>query len=75
MAKTDVKSTFRIIPVNTDDWHLLGLEWKGSLYIDTELPFGLQSAPKLFSVVTDALQFIAHLYGGIEFITHFWMTF
>ena len=71
MAKTDVKSAFRIIPVHTDDWHLLGLEWKGSLYIDTVLPFGLRSAPKLFSVVADALQFIAHSYGGIEFIAHY----
>ena len=28
LAKTNVKSAFRILPVNPQDHHLLGLKWK-----------------------------------------------
>ena len=37
---------------------LLGLQWKGQLYEDTALPFGLRSAPKIFNAVADGLQWI-----------------
>ena len=45
MAKTDVKSAFRNIPVHPDDWELLGMEWRGLYFFDRVLPFGLRSAP------------------------------
>ena len=32
LAKTDVKSAFRILPVNPQDYHLLGLKWKHQYY-------------------------------------------
>ena len=54
----DIESAYRLIPVHLDDRPLLGMVWKGKLYVDTTLPFGLKSAPKLFSVVADALQWI-----------------
>lgn len=58
LAKMDVESAFRIIPVHPADHHLLGMEWGGQLYIDTSLPFGLRSAPKIFNAAADALQWI-----------------
>ena len=30
------------------------------MYIDQVLPFGLHSAPKIFSAITDAIQCILH---------------
>jgi hypothetical protein len=33
-----------------------GGQWRGSVYVDKCLPFGLRSAPLLFSAVADALQ-------------------
>ena len=44
LAKMDIKSAFHLIPVHPADRHLLAMEWQGSLYIDTCLPFGLRSA-------------------------------
>ena len=35
--------------------HLLGTRWQGVTYIDTALPFGLHSTPKVFLAVADAL--------------------
>ena len=45
------------------DHLLLGVEWKGQLYVDGALPFGLRSAPKLFSVLADALLWIMGHHG------------
>ena len=58
MAKFDVESAYRNVPVHPDDCPLLGMSWKEKLYVDTALPFGLRSAPKIFSAVADALQWI-----------------
>ena len=55
LAKVDLKSAYRVIPVHRDDWHLLAIQWESHTYLDTALPFGLRSAPKLFSAVADAL--------------------
>ena len=55
MAKTDLQSAYRQVPVHREDQSLLGLEWRGRTYRDRALPFGLCSAPKLFTAVADSL--------------------
>ena len=47
-----------MIKVHPQDCHLLSVKWDNSLYIDQTLPFGLQSAPKIFSAVANAIQWI-----------------
>ena len=59
LAKIDIESVFRNIPVHPHDRHLLGLSWEGQLYVDAVLTFGLRSAPKMFNALADALQWIA----------------
>ena len=56
LAKADIKAAYRIVPVHPQDCQLLAMKWQGDVYIDTALPFGLQSAPKLFNVIADALE-------------------
>ena len=34
------------------------MKWKEQHYINTVLPFGLRSAPKIFTALADALQWI-----------------
>ena len=63
LAKFDIKSAYRLVPVYPEDRLLLGLQWREQLYIDTVLPFGLRSAPKLFNAVADALQWIIRSRG------------
>ncbi len=68
MAKMDIKQAYRNIPVHPQDRLLLGMEWEGQVFVDATLPFGLRSAPLIFTVVADALQWImkqrgvAHLF-------------
>ena len=64
MAKTDLKSAFRIMPIHPDDWNLLGIYWQSRYYVDLYLPFGLRSSPFLFNQISDALKWILkHSYG------------
>ena len=58
LSKMDIKQAYRLIPIHPDDRYLLGMEWQGAVYVDKCLPFGLRSAPILFSAVADALQWI-----------------
>ena len=70
LAKIDIESAFRNIPVHPDDRHLLGMRWNDELFIDTVLPFGLRSAPKIFNSIADALQWIAKN-QGVTYLEHF----
>ena len=58
LVKLDIQSAYRIVPVHPADRHLLGVAWQGSVFVDTALPFGLRSAPIIFSAVADALLWI-----------------
>ena len=70
LAKVDVKHAYRNIPVHPDDRWLLGMTWEGALYIDTALPFGLRSAPKIFTAIADAVEWIARR-QGVRFSIHY----
>ena len=63
LAKVDIKSAYRIIPVHPEDRLLLGMQWENQLFIDAALPFGLRSAPKIFSVVADMIEWRAKFEG------------
>jgi hypothetical protein len=59
LAKLDIKATYYNVPVHLGDGHLLGMQRRHSrLFIDISLPFGLQSAPKIFNATADALEWI-----------------
>lgn len=58
LVKADVKEAYRMVPVHPDDHHLLAVMWEGATYVDVALPFGLRLAPKIFSAVADAAQWI-----------------
>ena len=70
LAKMDIKQAYRHIPVAPEDRHLLGLSWKGATYIDQVLPFGLRSAPLIFSAVADALQWML-INRGVSWTIHY----
>lgn len=70
LAKIDVARAYRNIPIHPDDRWLLGMIWDGSLFIDTALPFGLRSAPKIFSAVADAVEWILRQ-EGVQVVMHY----
>ena len=70
MAKVDIESAYRLIPVHPDDRPLLAVEWQGKVFCDGLLPFGLRSAPKLFNAVADALEWCIRQ-EGVEYLHHY----
>ena len=70
LAKLDLQSAYRHVSVHQDDRPLLGMRWKGNVCLDAALPFGLRSAPKIFSAVADALLWV--MYGsGVTSALHY----
>ena len=70
MAKVDIQDAIRIVPVHPDDRWLLGMQWEGKTYIDSSLPFGLRSAPKIFNTLADVLEWtLSH--KGVQWIIHY----
>ena len=58
LAKVDIEHAYRNVPVHPDDRPMLGMMWGERVYVDTVLPFGLRSAPKIFSSLSDCLEWI-----------------
>ena len=70
LVKADIKEAYRMIPIHPDDQSLLGVRWKGAMYIDKALPFEHRSAPKIFIAVADALQWIL-IKQGVKIVIHY----
>ena len=70
LAKTDIESAFRLIPLRPSDYELFGMYWEGSYYYDKVLPFGLRSAPFLFNLLSDAIEWILLNQCQVSFVCH-----
>ena len=70
MAKADIKEAFRTIPVHPADRWLLGMQWEGQVLVDKVLPFGLRSAPLIFTAVADAMEWVIRQ-RRVQFIFHY----
>ena len=66
----DLESAYRHIPIHPEYHHLLGISWEGRTYVDRALPFGLHSAPKIFSAAADMMVWALHM-AGIEHLIHY----
>lgn len=63
MAKTDIENAFRLLPIHSQDRHLLGFTWHsegGSVqyYMDACLAMGLSISCQVFERFSSALQWI-----------------
>ena len=70
LAKLDIKSAYRLVPVHPQYRDLLAVEWRGQYYVDGALPFALRSAPKIFMAVADALQWVM-IREGVSLVDHY----
>ena len=65
IAKTDIKSAFRIIPIHPADYSLLGIKWDNMYYFDRCLAMGLRSSCAIFEAFSTSLEWISvHLLGA-----------
>ena len=71
MAKFDVATAYRNIAVHPEEQYLLGMRWRGAYYVDMALPFGLRSAPFIFTSVADMVEWTLTHNHGVDFLSHY----
>lgn len=71
IVKKDIKEAFRIVPVSPQDHWLLGFTWLGTHYVETCLPFGLCTAPVLFNLFAEAIEWMLKNLLSWHLITHY----
>ncbi len=58
LAKIDITSAFKVMPIHPDAWHLFGIQWAGKFYFAVRLTFGCKSSPKFFDMLSEAICWI-----------------
>ena len=58
LAKADIKSAFRLLPVSPFDFELLGFKFEGKYYFDKCLPFGCSISCALFEKFATFLEYL-----------------
>jgi hypothetical protein len=64
LTKCDIVDAFKILPLRRDLWRFHGVQWDNKFYFFVRLCFGSRSSPKIFTMLSEAIYFIAtHNYG------------
>lgn len=66
IAKRDLKSAYRLLPICVDDLSLLGMKVGGLYYVDKCLPFGLSQSASLFEKFPTFLHWLVAKQTGID---------
>lgn len=70
LAKTDIESAFRIIPVHPKDHELLGMQIDNSFYYDKCLPMGCATSCNIFERFSTALHWILEQVFNASGVVH-----
>lgn len=71
IAKMDIKSAFRLLPINAGDFDLLGIKFEGKYYIDKCLPMGCSVSCKVFEEFATFLQWVVEQKTSLSTIDHY----
>ena len=71
LAKSDIKSAFRLIPIHPADFELLGFKFQGLYYFDKMLPFGASISCSLWNHFADFLHWVTNQFSKNPFIIHY----
>ncbi len=70
LAKIDITSAFKVMPIHPDAWHLFGVQWAGKFYFAVRLTFGFKSSPKIFDMLSEAICWILSNNYAIPHLIH-----
>ena len=70
LAKTDIKSAFRIVPIHPSDFPLLGMKLDNQYYFDVCLAMGLSSSCAIFEAFSTSLEWISLYRLGASNVLH-----
>ncbi len=70
LAKIDITSAFKVMPIHPDAWHLFRVQWAGKFYFAVRLTFGCKSSPKIFDMLSEAICWILSNNYAIPHLIH-----
>ncbi len=70
LAKADITSAFKVMPIHPNFWHLFGICWDKKFYFAVRLTFGCKSSPKIFDMLSEALCWILQNNHAIPYLIH-----
>ena len=59
MNKTDIVDASKLLPIRVDLWRIHGVKWDEKYYFFILICFGSRNSPKLFTLLSKAIHFIA----------------
>lgn len=71
LAKVDVESAFRLLPVHPGYMHLLGCKWQGSYFVDRCLPMGCSISCALFETFSSFVEWVVREVSGLNSVIHY----
>ena len=71
LAKADIKSAFRLLPIHPADFCLLGIHIGSHYFVDKALPMGASCAPALFETFSTFLEWVVRMQSGADGIRHY----
>ena len=71
IIKCNIKDAFRNIPIAPIDRPLLAFSWGDKTYIECCLPFGLTTAPFIFNLFAEGLNWLLSAYLPLASIVHY----
>ena len=71
LAKTDIQSAFRLLPISPNDFEQLGIKHKGKYYFDKCLPFGASVSCSTFEKFSSFLEWSIKERSGSDNVKHY----
>lgn len=71
MAKSDIESAFRLLPVHPECYHLLGCQVEGSYFYDACLPMGCSISCYFFELFSSFLEWVVRYETASRCIIHY----
>lgn len=71
LAKTDIESAFRLLPIHPECFHLFGCKFEGDYYVDMCLPMGCSISCKFFEMFASFLEWTVRDVSGFSSATHY----
>ena len=71
MAKADIKSAFRLLPMHPQDFELLGMKVGDDYFVDKALPMGASCSPALFEKFSTFIEWVTKQQSNSQMVTHY----
>ena len=70
LSKSDICDAFKIMPLRSDLVRFYGVKFQDKYFFFTKLVFGCRSSPKIFNMLSEAINYIATVNYGIPVVLH-----